>query len=252
MENILEVNNLSKCFTLTTEPQTLFRIFKRIATGRPSPKEIWALKDINFKLKKGEKIGLIGNNGSGKTTLLRIISGIYKQTKGTVNINGKIASFLHLGAGLHRDLSVLDNIYVFGAIIGLKRSQINKKLDAIIDFSELNDYRYVSLRDLSRGMSQRLTFSIAKEANSEILILDETLVSGDVGFRGKCFEFFERYKQQDKTLIVASHDMDLIRRFCNRTLLLDKGNQLALGPTKEVVELYLKNILNKSNFRKAR
>lgn len=240
MNSAIEVNNLSKRFMLTTESQTLFRLFKRVTTGKSYFKELWALKDINFKVEKGKRVGIIGNNGSGKTTLLRIIMGIYKQTRGTIKINGKVSGFLYLGTGLQRDLSVLDNIYLFGAIMGFDRRQIHKKLDSIIDFSESGDYIHTALRDLPMGMHQRLAFSIAKEAHLEILILDEMLVSGDVGFREKCFAIFEKYKADDKTIIMVSHDMELVKKFCEKALLLDKGNQIAFGPTEEIVDIYLK------------
>lgn len=240
MDNAIEVGLLSKRFKLAIGKQTLFRLLKSAATGQTYHKTLWALKNVTFNVKKGEKLALIGNNGSGKTTLLRIIAGIYKQTEGNLIIGGKISAFLHLETGLQKDLSVLNNIYLFGAIMGLGRNQINKKLDSIIDFSELGDYIDVSLRNLSTGMRQRLAFSIAKESDSEILILDETLIGSDVGFEEKCFKVFEEYKNENKTLIMVSHEMDMVKRFCDKALLLDKGNQVAFGPVDEVVDMYLK------------
>jgi ABC-type polysaccharide/polyol phosphate transport system ATPase subunit len=238
MDNVIEVRHLSKRFKLDTGKQTLLKLFEIVATGKTYHKNIWALKNISFN--KGEKIGLIGGNGSGKTTLLRIIAGIYKQTEGNLIINGDVSAFLHVEMGLQGDLSALDNIYIFGAIMGFEKSQINKKLDAIIDFSELGDYTHASLRTLSTGMCQRLAFSIAKEADSEILILDEMLAGSDVGFEEKALKVFEEYKVKNQTLIMVSHNMEMVKRFCDKALLLDKGNQVAFGPVDEVVDLYLK------------
>jgi len=239
VEDIIEVNNISKRFILTAEPQTFFKIFKRFATARCSNyREIWPLKDLNFTVKKSEKIGLIGDNGSGKTTLARIILGIYRQTSGSLRVNGRVTGFLNLGIGMQRDLSVLENIYIFGAIMGLDRTEIKKKLNSIIDFSELRDFIYSPLRDLSTGMYGRLAFSIAKEVDSEILILDEVLGAGDTCFMEKCLGAFEGYKNSDKTIVVASHNIDLVERFCDKVLLLNKGKQIVFGPAKEVIDIY--------------
>jgi len=238
VENIIEVNNISKSFMLITEPQTFFRLFKRLATRRSSHKEIWALRDINFTVKKGDKIGLIGDNGSGKTTLARIILGIYQQTSGTIKVNGQATGFLSLGIGMQRDLSALENIYIFGAIMGLDKTEIKKRINSIIDFSELGDFVYSPLRDFSIGMHGRLAFSIAKETDSEILVLDEVLGVGDARFMEKCLEAFERYKKNDRAIIITSHNIYTIERFCDKVLLLDKGKQVAFGPTKEVLDIY--------------
>jgi ABC-type polysaccharide/polyol phosphate transport system ATPase subunit len=241
VENIIEVNSISKRFMLITQPQTFFRVFKRFATRNSYYREIWALKDINFSIKKGEKIGFIGDNGSGKTTLARIILGIYRQTSGSVKVNSQAAGFLGLGIGMQRDLSILENIYIFGAIMGLDKTEIKKKLNSIIDFSELRDFIYSPLRDFSSGMYGRLVFSIAKEVDSEILVLDEVLGSGDTYFMGKCSEFFEDYKKSDRTMIMVSHDTDMIERYCDKILLLNKGKQVAFGPSREVMDIYKKH-----------
>jgi ABC-type polysaccharide/polyol phosphate transport system ATPase subunit len=238
VENIIEVNNLSKSFILTTEPQTFFSFFKRFATRSFSCREIWALKNINFVVKKGEKIGIIGENGSGKTTLIRIILDIYRQTSGSVKVSGKATGFLSLGIGMQRDLSALENTYIFGAIVGLNKMEIKKKLASIMSFSELEDFLYCPLRDFSSGMQGRLAFSIAKESDSEILILDEILGAGDATFVEKCLQVLEGYRKSDKTVIMASHDIEAIGRFCDKALLLNKGQQLAFGPAEEIVELY--------------
>jgi len=238
VQNIIEVHNLSKRFILATEPQTFFRVFKRFITRSFPCKEIWALKNISFAVKKGEKIGLIGDNGSGKTTLIRIMLDIYRQTSGSVNVFGQATGFLSLGIGMQRDLSALENTYIFGAIMGLGKEEIRKKLDSIMSFSELGDFIYCPLRDFSTGMQSRLAFSIAKEADSEILILDEILGAGDTSFVKKCSQVLEDYRKSDKTIIMASHDIEAIGRFCDKVLLLNKGQQLAFGPAGEIVELY--------------
>ncbi len=237
---IVEVKNLYKKFLIDINPLTMFNLFKRIIRPQKHYMELWALKDINFEVYKGDRIGLIGDNGSGKTTLLRIIGGLYRKTKGVVNVEGTIAAFLQLGIGMERNLSALENIYLFGAIMGLERNEIKRKLDDIVKFAEIEDFLRCPLRDFSTGMVQRLAFSIASYVESDILLLDEMLVSGDVGFREKCYKVFEDYVNISRTIIVTSHDMEIVKRFCNRVLLLDKGNQTLFGPTKDILDVYLR------------
>ncbi|MFC1576918.1 ABC transporter ATP-binding protein [Candidatus Omnitrophota bacterium] len=204
-------------------------------------REVSALNDINFDVYQGDRIGLIGDNGSGKTTLLRIIAGLYKKTRGAVNVKGTMAAFLQLGAGMERDLTTLENIFLFGAIVGLERKVIRRRLGDILGFAEIEDFLHYPLRDLSAGTVQRLVFSIAHYVESDILILDEMLASGDIGFREKCYKALEDNVNMSKTIIIASHQTEVIKRFCKKVLLLDKGRQVAFGPTKEILDIYFRS-----------
>lgn len=242
MQHILEVQNLSKVFLLPPQRRTLFKLFKRAVAGMAGSRKVWALKDINFELGRGEHIGLIGNNGAGKTTLLRIIAGIYKHTSGIVKIHGSMIGYFQSEIGMDRELMVLDNIYLFGAILGMDRKEINKRLEAIIDFSGLKDFIYLPLRDLSTGMMQRLAIAIVRESDAEILFLDEMLSAGDLAFQEKCFNEFDQYKKKGKSLIAATHNLDLIERVCDKALLLDHGRQVDFGPAKEIVARYRKTL----------
>ncbi|GAH14396.1 unnamed protein product, partial [marine sediment metagenome] len=177
-----------------------------------------ALKDINFSVRRGEWIGIIGPNGSGKSTLLKIIANIIRPTKGRVKVNGKITSFLELGIGFHPDLTAIENIYTYGAIIGFSDNEIREKLEAILDFSGLKRFSNTKLKNFSNGMVVRLTFSTAIQTEPEILLLDEVLAVGDMEFQQKYFHVFEKYRKQDRTVVYVSHDMNSVKRFCDRAL----------------------------------
>ena len=236
--NVIEVKNISKFFLVSTATPTLFKLCKRVISGGTDQKKLWALKDISFQVKKGDRVGIIGENGSGKTTLLRVISGLYRQAAGDVRVYGKMALLLRFGIGMERDLSVLDNIYLFGAILGIERGKLGKLIDKIVDFSELEDFVYSPLRNLSSGMTQRLVFSIIMEVDGDILLLDEMLAFGDLRFKEKCEKALESFHRSDRTFVVTSHDTEIIKRFCNNALLLEHGRQAAYGPVDEVLEIY--------------
>ncbi len=241
MEHVLEVHNLSKFFLVQPQKRTLFNLFKRVVAGPKTDKKVWALQDINFALKQGENIGIVGHNGAGKTTLLRILAGIYRQTAGTVEVNGSIIGYFQSEVGMDRELIVLDNIYLFGAIMGLNRKEINKRLEDILDFSELKDFICFPLRDLSTGSILRLAMAIVKESAADIFFFDEMLSGGDLGFQEKCFNVFSQYRKMGKSIITASHHLELIERVCDKALLLDHGKQVDFGPAKEIVASYRKH-----------
>lgn len=238
---ILSVDNVSKYFMVNLENKTLLKLFQRTVGGEPSYKKLWALKEVNFEIKEGEALGIIGNNGAGKTTLLKIISGIYRQASGTVRVNGTVSAFLQLGIGMYRDLSALENIYLFGAIMDLDRKKIANKVSAIIDFSGLKDFIHSPLRDFSIGMAQRLAVSIAKETDSQVLVLDDMLTGADADFVEKCVKFFQVRKNNKRAIIISSHSLDMIKKTCDRALFLDKGKQVAFGPVEEIINIYKKH-----------
>ncbi len=236
---IIEVKNLSKVFKIEIKPQTLFNLVMKMSGRKRQTLEVWALKDINFDVYQNDKIGIIGDNGSGKSTLLRILAGLYRKTCGCVRLGGTTAAFLQLGTGMERDLTVRENIFLFGAILGLERKYVLDKLDDIVQFAGIEEFLCCPLRDLSAGMLQRLSFSITRYVPADILLLDEMLANSDMMFRRKSYRVFAEYSVFSKAVVMISHEIELIRNLCNKVLFLDKGKQIAFGDTNKVLSIYL-------------
>jgi lipopolysaccharide transport system ATP-binding protein len=234
------VNGLWKTFRLPHEKRnTLFEHITGTLYGKKGYEEFVALKNINFTVKKGEAVGIIGENGSGKSTLLKIIANILRSTRGSVNIYGKITPFLELGVGFQPDLTAKENIYIYGAIMGLSDKEIDARLDEILEFSGLKQFQDAKLKNLSSGMQVRLAFATAIQTNPEILLMDEVLAVGDMEFQQKCLDVFQRYLKEKKTIVFVSHDLNSIRRFCSKALLLRHGEQMAFGDTNEIIDKYV-------------
>jgi lipopolysaccharide transport system ATP-binding protein len=206
---------------------------------RYSYEEFWALKKVNLELEHGESLGIIGPNGSGKTTLLKLIARIMKPDKGTISTSGSVATVLELGIGFHGDLTVKENTQVYGVIMGLPRSEMKKRVDPILDFSGLTRFQDAKLKNLSSGMQVRLAFSIAIQTEADIFLIDEALAVGDMEFQEKCLDKFREFKKQKKSIVLVSHSMDLIQRYCEKTLYLLSGEPRALGPSEEVTSQYV-------------
>jgi len=200
--------------------------------------ELWALKNINLEIKKGEKLGIIGPNGAGKSTLLKIICGITTPTTGTVNTNGRVASLIELTAGFHPDLTGEENIYVNGLLLGMSRKEIKNKFKAIVNFSELWHFIDSPFYTYSGGMMLRLGFSIAIHSDPDILIVDEVLAAGDQAFQEKCQERIKEFFKE-KTILFVSHNLRMIKLLCPKAIWLDKGRIRSSGETKKVVKEYL-------------
>lgn len=231
------VSDLWKIFRLPHEKKnTFFELLTGIFKNNTS-EEFVALKKINFTVKKGEAVGILGANGSGKSTLLKIIANILRANRGSVQVNGKITSFLELGVGFQPDLTVKENVYLYGTIMGLNNGKID--LDEILNFSGLQQFRVAKLKNLSSGMQVRLAFSTAIQTDPDILLLDEVLAVGDMEFQKKCFDIFQDYRRQEKTIVYVSHSMDSIRKFCDKALLLSHGEQITFGDTNEVINRYI-------------
>ncbi|MCS6103222.1 ABC transporter ATP-binding protein [Clostridium botulinum] len=207
-------------------------------------KEFMAVKNVSFSLEKGELLGIIGGNGAGKSTLLKVISGIMVPTKGNSIVNGNIAGLLELTSGFDGDLTVKENAFLRGAMLGYTKSFMNEKYNEIIEFSELQEFQDRPFKQLSSGMKSRLAFSIACLVNPDILILDEVLSVGDGAFRKKSEEKMMEVINSGVTTILVSHSLDQIRRMATKVLWLDKGNQIAFGETKEICDRY-EEFLNK-------
>ena len=201
------------------------------------------LKDINLDIKKGETVALIGVNGSGKSTLLKLMTQIIFPNKGTIETKGKLTSLLELGAGFHPDFSGRENIYFNSSIFGLTRKEIDKRLDQIIEFSELQDFIDNPVRTYSSGMYMRLAFSVAINVDADILLIDEILSVGDQHFQEKCFNKMRELKREGKTMVFVTHSMDAVRNLCDRAVWLSNGVVRMDGNTNEVVDEYLKETM---------
>ncbi len=237
----ISVRNVSKYFYIPSRKRdTLVEFLSNPLTlfKRNEKERLNVLRDLSFDVKKGEFLGIIGNNGSGKSTLLKIISGIYLPNSGKVTIHGKMVPFLELGVGFNPELTARDNIYLNGIILGMKRDEVQKKFDDIVEFSELEKFLDMPLKNFSSGMQVRLAFSIAIKSHADIYIMDEVLAVGDSNFQEKCFREFEGFRDQNKTIIFVSHALELVEKFCNRVILVDGGQILRDGDPKNVVDFY--------------
>jgi len=186
-------------------------------------KEFYALKDVSFKIKKGEIVGIIGKNGSGKSTLLKIITGVLKPSSGKIQVNGKIAALLELGVGFHPELSGMENIFLYGSIMGISKKEMAKKIDNILEFADIGDFINRPVKTYSSGMFARLAFSVAIQVEPDILIVDEVLSVGDISFQYKCFEKFKEFKERGVTILFVTHSMGQVLTHCNRALFLKNG-----------------------------
>jgi len=208
---------------------------------------VWALRDINLKINKGDSIGIIGRNGAGKSTLLKIISRVTSPTGGRIQINGTCASLLEVGTGFHPELSGKDNIYLNGAILGMTRKEISKKFDEIVAFAGVEKYIETPVKRYSSGMYVRLAFAVAAHLDSDILIIDEVLAVGDMEFQKKCLGKMGDISQSGRTIIYISHQMDAIRNLCNRAVVLNNGTIQYDGTTAEAINIYINNNQNQLN-----
>ncbi len=216
------------------------RLLKGHAYGAAGLNEIiWALTDISFEVKQGEVVGLIGRNGAGKSTLLKILSRITEPTKGFAEIRGRVGSLLEVGTGFHPELTGRDNVFLNGAILGMKREEIRRKFDEIVAFAEVERFIDTPVKHYSSGMSVRLAFAVAAHLEPEILIVDEVLAVGDARFQRKCLNKMEDVGQEGRTILFVSHNMPTITRLCSRAVLIDEGKVVEDGPSPKVVNTYL-------------
>ncbi len=205
-----------------------------------------ALKNVSLSIQKGETVGIIGRNGSGKSTLLQVICGILKPTGGSVEKNGRISALLELGAGFNPEFTGRENVYINGAIFGLKREEIDERFESIEAFADIGIYIDQPVKSYSSGMYVRLAFAVAVNARPDILIVDEALAVGDTLFQSKCFAKFKEFQKKDVTILFVSHSMDLVTRYCSKAYLLDKGEIVSEGASKHVVDAYNRLIVNNS------
>jgi ABC-type polysaccharide/polyol phosphate transport system ATPase subunit len=239
MEFAINIKDGCKAFALERYHATMFRAIKRKILRRPfSAQHFLALQNINIEVSPGEKIGLVGDNGSGKTTLLRTMAGLYELSGGHIETRGTKMILSGFGLGMCDELSVEENIYLYGTIYGIGRDDINKNFHEIIEWAALQKFVGAKLKTLSSGMVTRLAFSISRHVQADIYLLDEALSAGDKHFKDKCGQVFEDYKKGPKTFVVATHDMEFVRRFCSKALWLHKGSQMAFGDVESTLKQY--------------
>lgn len=235
----IKVEHVSKSFRIPQQRRNTIR--ERILSfhKKMTFETFNALEDISFEIRRGEFFGIIGRNGSGKSTLLKILAGIYTPDSGSVQVNGEISPFLELGVGFNPELSGKDNIYLNGTILGLTKKEIERKYNTIVEFSELERFIHLKLKNYSSGMQVRLAFSVAIHANKDILLMDEVLAVGDANFQVKCYQVFEDLIKAGKTIIFVSHDQGSIQKYCNNVLYLESGKPAFIGGPNEALSQYL-------------
>ena len=242
-ESVITVNNISKVYKLYDKPVN--RLKEAMSIRKKSyHSDHFALNGITFDVKKGECVGIIGTNGSGKSTLLKILTGVLNPLGGTYEVNGKISALLELGAGFNMEYTGIENIYLNGTMMGFSDKEMDRKLEAIVDFAEIGEFINQPVKTYSSGMFARLAFAVAINVEPDILIVDEALSVGDIFFQAKCYQKFNEFKEKGKTILFVSHDMSSILKYCDRCLLIDKGNQVSLGKTSKVVDIYKKILVN--------
>ena len=240
-EIALSVEHVSMKFNLSSEKiDSLKEYVLKSIKGEVSFDEFWALRDISFSLEKGDRLGILGMNGAGKSTLLKVIAGVFKPTMGKVTRRGKLVPLLELGAGFDQQYTGRENIYLYGAVLGHSKEFIDSKYDEIVEFSGLDKFIDVPLKNYSSGMKSRLGFSIATIVEPEILILDEVLSVGDAKFRKKSEKKIIGMMDQGVTVLFVSHSLKQVRRICNKAIILDHGRMVASGDADEISDFYEK------------
>lgn len=236
----LVVQDVSILFNLSKENVDNLKelLIKKLKGEKIRFNEFWALKNINFELDKGDRLGILGLNGAGKSTLLKIIAGVYKPTTGKVTRHGHIAPMIELGAGFDPNYTGRENIFLYGSVLGFSREFLESKYEDILEFSELGDFIDVPIKNYSSGMRARLGFSIATVVEPEILILDEVLSVGDAKFRKKCEKKMQGMFDHGVTVLFVSHSLEQVKRLCNKAILLEHGELIAQGDIKEVAAIY--------------
>ena len=238
MDTII-VDNIAKRFRIPHEKKTtLFQNIIGAIKRQFSYEEFWALRDVSFRIQKGETFGIIGRNGSGKTTLLKILAKVLYPDKGSISMNGKVACFLELGVGFQPELTAKENVYLYSSILGMNRKEVNQKYEEIFDFAELRKFESMKLKNFSSGMYVRLAFSTAIHANPDTLLIDEVFAVGDEVFQKKCVDKINEFREKDKTIVFVSHSLDAVKSLCLRSMLLDYGEIISIGETEKVVSDY--------------
>ncbi len=236
---VIRLENVTQRFRVIQErPDTVRELFSRMFRHNASYHDFEAVKHASFEIPRGQALGLIGRNGSGKSTLLKIIAGVYKPTAGTVEVHGTLAPLIELGAGFHHELTGRENILLNGLLMGYSKKEMLERQQSIIDFADIGEFIDAPVKQYSSGMYMRLAFSVATEVNPQILLVDEILAVGDIGFQEKCFERIQHFRQSGKTIVMVSHDMAQVQTHCERAILIDHGTILMDSTPEEAVSVY--------------
>ncbi len=237
----IQFQSVSKRYILHHQrPQSFQELLVNTIQRRNGEREeFWALRDVSFEVGQGESFGIIGLNGSGKSTVLKLVSHIVQPTAGQVRVDGRVAALIELGAGFHPDLTGRENVYLLGSIMGLGSKQMDQRLEAIVGFAELEQFIDTPVKHYSSGMYMRLGFATAINVDADIFLMDEVLAVGDQRFQEKCLQAIESFKHRGLTVVIVSHDLSLVERFCPQALLLQHGQVISYGRTQDVLDSYL-------------
>ncbi len=251
MKPVIEFQDVSKCYRIGSGGRTLrdaISTISRRILGQPytSAPELWALKDVSFDVEPGQSIGFLGHNGAGKTTVLKLLSSITKATKGLVRVRGRVGTLIELGAGFHPEMTGRENVYLNGVILGMTRREVRQRFDSIVEFAEIDQYLDTPVKRYSSGMYVRLAFAVAAHIDPTVLLVDEVLAVGDIGFRAKCYRRMADLRNNGTTVVLVSHDVTSIRDTCDRALLLWQGKLIEDGEPDDVINTYLAKMQSSS------
>ena len=239
MDRVIRVEHVKKIYKIYNDPKDRFKEAVGMSKGKQFHKDYYALNEVSFDVNKGEIVGVVGRNGSGKSTILKILTGVLNPTEGNIEINGKIAALLELGAGFNMEYTGMKNIYLNAAMMRVSQEEIEKKIPEILAFADIGDYINQQVKTYSSGMFVRLAFAVAINVDPDILIVDEALAVGDARFQLKCMDKFMEFVKRGKTILFVTHDVNAVKRFCNRAIWLNQGQLIMDGNTDEVTDRYL-------------
>lgn len=239
MDHVIKVDHVSKIYKIYNQPRDRLKEALGIRKDKQYHRDYYALRDLSFQVGKGEIVGIVGRNGSGKSTILKILTGVLNPTSGSIEMKGKVAALLELGAGFNMEYSGMKNIYLNAAMMRVSKEEIEKKIPEILAFADIGDYIHQPVKTYSSGMFVRLAFAVAINVDPDILIVDEALAVGDARFQLKCMDKFLEFVQKGKTILFVTHDVNTVKRFCNRAIWLNQGSLIMDGNTDEVTDRYL-------------
>ncbi len=241
---VIRLENVTQRFRVIHErPDTMRELFSKMFRHSASFHDFEAVKNASLEVKKGQALGIIGRNGSGKSTLLKIMAGVYRPTSGMVEVNGTLAPLIELGAGFHHELTGRENILLNGLLMGYSKREMLEREQSIIDFADIGEFIDAPVKQYSSGMYMRLAFSVATEVNPQILLVDEILAVGDIGFQEKCFERIGKFREAGKTIVMVTHILPNLQRICERAILIDHGSILVDSTPDEAIAVY-QNLMN--------
>lgn len=238
MNPVIQLDDVSKAFAGLKQRRLIKLLRRYLSNNGFGFRDSYALRGIGLSVSRGDKIALVGNNGSGKTTLLKLIAGLYRPTQGRINVDGRVLLLRGVGTGMVDELTVADNLFLYGVIYGMEREKIRTTFDEVLEWAELKDFASSELRTLSSGMRARMAFSLARHFDTDIFLLDEAFAVGDKDFREKYEDVFRNQKNGDKTYLIATHDLDFARMFCAKTIWLHKGRLMGFGETERILHEY--------------